>query len=234
MPTLESMADLYVPLAASFVSLIAVSVAFLALHYSRRDRHESLRALELDAVRREQDALSMALQGAKEAMGLLALQLVRQPDLITASTPTGVVCALCLAFVFESSNRARALVLKALQTFSGTKEGHRAILEILHEMETDFTAYAADMGEEELTKYIARIVRPLQVFCHYCGMEETREHNASDFLEGNQALSRLLLDRGVRQSGVSDLRSPHGRHSWDCWNPQLAEFLRVLSTHWKG
>jgi hypothetical protein len=151
------MANLYVPLAASLVSLIAVSVAFLALHYTRRDRRESLRTMELDALRREQEALSMALQGEKEAMGFLALQLVREPDLVTPSNRTRLSCALSLAFVFESSSRARALILKALQTFSKTKEGHGAILEILDEMETDFRAYAVDIGQEELTKYLIRI-----------------------------------------------------------------------------
>jgi hypothetical protein len=203
MPTSESMADLYVPLAASLVSLIAVAVAFLAVHYSRRDRLESLREMELNALRREQEALSIALQGEKEGMGFLALQFVCDPDLVTASNRTRWSCALCLAFIFESSSRARALILKALQTLSRTKEGHGAILEILHEMETDFRAYAVDIGQEDLTTYLARIAK---LKSYLAGVQEARSLGANATYDREKPVTTSL---GHSRSAVEESPQTH-------------------------
>ena len=152
-----AIAEVYVPLATAVISLVATIVALLALSYSRRDRAESQRALELDALRRQQDALLSSLQGDKEAVGFMALQLVRDPQLVTDANRTRLFCALCLAFVFESSSRARALILKALQTFAAEEPGAVEIRGILSEMETDFRAYEQEIGKDELTKYFDRI-----------------------------------------------------------------------------
>ena len=122
-----------------------------------KERQEQQRAAEADALRREQEALFASLQGEKEAVGFMALQLSREPHLVTDSNRTRLFSALCLTFVFETSSRARALVSKALQKFSENDSAHRVITEILDEVETDFRAYEDEIGPDELTKYFARI-----------------------------------------------------------------------------
>jgi hypothetical protein len=87
----------------------------------------------------------------------MALQLSREPRLVTDSNRTRLFSALCLAFVFESSSRARALVLKTLQKFSADSEAYGLITGILDEIETDFRAYESEIGPQELAKYFDRI-----------------------------------------------------------------------------
>jgi hypothetical protein len=87
----------------------------------------------------------------------MALQLSREPQLVTDSNRNRLLSALCLAFVFEASSRAKALVLKTLQKFSADGSAHSVITGILDEVETDFRAYESEIGPEELTKYLDRI-----------------------------------------------------------------------------
>ncbi len=83
----------------------------------------------------------------------MALQLSREPHLVTDSNRTRLFSALCLAFVFESSSRARALVLKTLQEFSAKDEVYRRLITgILEEVEADFHAYESKVGKKELTE----------------------------------------------------------------------------------
>jgi hypothetical protein len=117
------------------------------------------RAAEADALRREQEGLFAALQGEKEAVGFMALQLSREPHLVTDSNRTRLFSALCLAFVFESSSRARALILKTLQKFSSDSKVHQLITGILDEIKTDFIAYEAEIGPKELEKYLNQIAK---------------------------------------------------------------------------
>jgi hypothetical protein len=154
---MEEIAKVYVPLISALISLVSVSIAFLALYYSRQDRREQQGAADADALRREQESLFAALQGEKEAVGFMALQLAREPRLVTDSNRNRLFSAMCLAFVFESSSRARALVLRALQNFSREDEGYRVITGILEEVETDFRAYESEIGQKELTKYFDRL-----------------------------------------------------------------------------
>jgi len=159
MSNMEEFAKIYVPLISSLISLISVSIAFLSLRYARRDRREQQRAAAADALRREQEGLFTALQGEKEAVGFMALQLSREPQLVTDSNRTRLFSALCLAFVFESSSRARALVLKTLQKFSADSEAYRLITGILDEIEADFRAYESEIAPEELADYFVRIMK---------------------------------------------------------------------------
>lgn len=157
--SMEEFAKIYVPLVSALISLVSVSVAFMALRYARQDRREQQRLAELDALRRQQDGLLMAFQGEKEAVGFMALQLAREPRLINDSNRTRLLSALCLAFVFESSSRARALVLRTLRNFSADSSTHLLITGILDEVEADFRAYESEIGPEELKKYLERMER---------------------------------------------------------------------------
>ncbi len=154
---MEEFAKTYVPLISALISLVSVSIAFMALHYSRQERREQQRVAELDALRRQQESLLAALQGEKEAVGFMALQMAREPRLVNDSNRTRLFSALCLAFVFESSSRARALVLKTLRTFSADSPTYHLITGILEEVEADFRAYESEIGPEELKKYLERI-----------------------------------------------------------------------------
>jgi hypothetical protein len=89
----------------------------------------------------------------------MALQLARNPQLINESNQTRLLSALCLAFVFESSSRARAVVLKTLRKLSENDSTHGLITSILNEVMTDFSDYEAAEIEppEELKKYLERL-----------------------------------------------------------------------------
>jgi hypothetical protein len=157
MTNMEEFAKNYVPLISAVISLVSVSIALTALRYSRQNRREQQRVAELDALRRQQDGLMAALQGEKESVGFMALQLARDPKLINESNQTRLLSALCLAFVFESSSRARALVLKTLRNLSSDNTIHGDITSILDEVMADFSTYEAEIGSEELKKYLERL-----------------------------------------------------------------------------
>jgi hypothetical protein len=172
---METWTKVYVPLISALISLVSVSIAFLTLRYGRNDRQEQRReaevaaarqaeerrevqkAAEADSLRRQQQALLDALQGEKEAVAFMAIQLVREPHLITDSNRHRLFSALCLAFVFESSSRARALVLQALRTFSRNDGFYATIVSILDEILSDFEVYERDLGPNELNEYFPRI-----------------------------------------------------------------------------
>jgi hypothetical protein len=157
MMNIEKFADIYVPLISAVISLVSVLIALTALRYSRQDRREQQRVAELDALRRQQDGLMAALQGEKESVGFMALQLARDPTLINESNRTRLLSALCLAFVFESSSRARALVLRTLRQLAGDNAIHGDINSILDEVIADFSAYEAEIGPEELKEYLEKL-----------------------------------------------------------------------------
>jgi len=173
--TTADFAKIYVPLISAVISLLSVLVAFLSMRFARKDRQEQQRiskhdaelrdqerqeqqrASAADALRREQQALFESLQGQKEAVGFMALQLAREPHLVTDANRYRLFSALCLAFVFESSSRARALVLKTLRTFSKDDKTNIVIVAILKEIADDFVAYERDIGPGELKDYYPRI-----------------------------------------------------------------------------
>jgi hypothetical protein len=73
----------------------------------------------LERRRERRSAVLKALQGDKEAIAFAAFNLIRDPTQISSSDRDKVAEALCLAWVMESSDRASALVLKALHTLRG-------------------------------------------------------------------------------------------------------------------
>ncbi len=147
---MEEFAKTYVPLISALISLVSISIAFMTLRDSRRERREKQREAE-------QEGLLAALRGEKEAVGFMALQLAHEPQSINDSNRNRLLSALCLAFVFEASSRARALVLKTLRKFSADNSMHDHITGILEEVEADFRAYESEIGPEELKKYLERI-----------------------------------------------------------------------------
>ncbi|MGB7208771.1 MAG: hypothetical protein WBD27_08955 [Pyrinomonadaceae bacterium] len=165
---MEEFAKTYVPLISALISLVSVLIAFFALWWARKDRREQQKAAdadanrrekiaEADAHRREQEALLAALQGEKESVGFMALELLRNQSLITDANRDRIFTVLCLAFVFDSSSRVRALVSKTLKKFSADTKAKPIIIENLLNLEKDFEIYEKEIGEKELTKYIDRI-----------------------------------------------------------------------------
>jgi len=182
MPELSNIKDLYIPLATALTSLIAVCVAFASLYLARKDRAEQQKEVareklernkekefeikerierqkeaKMEAIRREQDALFNALHGEKETIGFMALQLARQPELITEDNRERLISALCLAFVFQKSSRARALVLHALNTFSKDAQLKEWTGAIFDDLIIIFRDYEQEMEANELNKYRNRI-----------------------------------------------------------------------------
>ena len=157
--SVEDLKDIWIPLITALISLISVFIAFMALLYSRRDRQEQQAAATADAKRREQDSLVLALQGDKESIGFLALQLIREPKLITAENQDRMFDALCLAFLFASSSRARALIFRALKDFSADAVRKKLISDRLEQIRRDVREYEQEFEPEGLTKYRERMER---------------------------------------------------------------------------
>ena len=162
----EQVKDIWVPLFTACLSLLSVIVAFSSLVYSRRDRQsaaeerkqeriattkerESERKERIaDSKAREQELLLRALQGEKESVGFMALEIARRPSMVTAENRERLLTALCTSWVFESSSRARAIILRALKLFNS--EHHKEISDLLKEIERDFDEYDKKFQKKEL------------------------------------------------------------------------------------
>jgi len=187
--------DLWIPLITACVSLLSVSIAFFTLVFGRRDRREAAAsrdqerkadaaAREADARRREQEALVGALQGEKESVGFMALQIARQPSLLTNENRERLFSALCAAWVFESSSRARAFILEALTKFYETP--HRDFIsKLLSEIRSDFTTY-----DERLHK-------------------DDQKKELDDRIKWLDALV-LMLNKSAQQGAAADAAEPRG------------------------
>lgn len=164
--------ELWLPLITACISLLSVSIAFLSLIFGRRDRREAAasrdrergddaKAREAEARSREQEALVEALQGEKESVGYMALEIARQPSLLTNENRARLFSALCSAWVFESSTRARAFILKALTEFY--KGQHRDFIsELLSQMRSDFLAYDERLHGKDEKKELTNRIRSLE------------------------------------------------------------------------
>jgi hypothetical protein len=163
MPTeqINLLKEVYIPIFSSIIALVSVSLAFLTLKFSRKDRDESRKYLEeqekaAEAAfrRKQQEEIFAALQGGKESVGFMALQLSRKPDLVLDENRDSILNALCLAFIFDKSKRARALILKALKTFSSKFDSKKQIIQILKEIKKDFRDYEkSTKNKDKLNKY---------------------------------------------------------------------------------
>jgi hypothetical protein len=87
----------------------------------------------------------------------MALQLSRTPEIVSEDNRDSVLSSLCLAYIFNSSSRARALTLNALQTFSKKYSYSDQIKEILKDIKANFSEYDELTVEKELEKYHERL-----------------------------------------------------------------------------
>jgi len=171
--------NVIIPALAMFIALASVCVAFLTLRYSRKDRTEAREYLkeqkemarteareylkeqkemaESASRRKQQEEIFEALRGGKESVGFMALQLSRSPDIVSKENMESILNSLCLAYIFDSSSRARAFVLKALRVFSKRHGSKIIIVEILKEIEENFSEYDDLTAQNELDKYKDRI-----------------------------------------------------------------------------
>jgi hypothetical protein len=179
--------ELWLPLITACISLLSISIAFLTLVFGRRDRREAAasRANErqadadarmAEARRREQESLVNALQGEKESVGFMALGIARQPSLLTNENRERLFSALCAAWVFESSSRARAFILKALtECYKGPHRGF--ISELLSQMRSDFLAYDERLHRKDNKIELADRIQSLDALI--LTLNESAQHAAA-------------------------------------------------------
>ena len=123
---MEMNAEAWVALAALVVSLISLAVTM----------YEKLRS--------DQENLIKALQGQKENIAFTAIKVSSkqwQGNIFHESYKDDMIASLCLAWVMEGSDRARALVLSALKVLSEEASNKRKIAEILTVVEDQFKDY---------------------------------------------------------------------------------------------
>jgi hypothetical protein len=150
--------------AEAWVALLAIIVSaafsFITLKLSRLQVEQHRR--EVDQARREvdqarQEAVIKALQGEKEAVAYVALQIRRDQWLTkkeNAPFRNDIIASLCLAWILEGSDRAKSLVLAALkEAFS---QYPTVVKDIVADIEEQFTAYDSvvrdDKDRPKLTK----------------------------------------------------------------------------------
>jgi hypothetical protein len=85
---------------AALAVLLSIVSLVITLREKRREKRQSL---------------VKALQGERESVAFVAYRLYQNPKLPRGSTADEIIAALCLAWMFESSDRARAIVLAALR-----------------------------------------------------------------------------------------------------------------------
>ena len=133
---------------SAWMAIAAVLVSLVALGYSYQQSKAA-----------EHNEILKALQGEKESVGFMALQLIQDPKLTTSANRERLYAALCLAFVFESADRARALVLRALQKSAQNTQDRDTIIAIIKDVRTNFINYEAAMESDGLQKYYPRLDR---------------------------------------------------------------------------
>jgi hypothetical protein len=91
------------------ISSVALVVSLISFVVTLREKR-----------RAKQDALVKALQGEKESIAYVAFQLARGAITVDPVFRDELLASLCLAGVFESSDRCRALVYEAIRECSRT------------------------------------------------------------------------------------------------------------------
>ena len=100
---------------AGLAVLISIVSLVVTLREKRREKRQSV---------------VKALQGERESVAFVAYRLYQKPELLHGSTADETIAALCLAWMFESSDRARAIVLAALRAL---QPGHAARIKSVRE-----------------------------------------------------------------------------------------------------
>ena len=135
-PASESIAKTALTAAAVAISIISL---FISLREKERERRQSV-------VR--------ALQGEREAVAFVAYRLHQNPDSLHADTADQVVAALCLAWMFESSDRARAIVLAALRALRPSQAAR--IDQAMDDLQNIAANYAAT-PDADISKGVLRL-----------------------------------------------------------------------------
>ena len=97
-----------------------------------------------ERLRSEQESIIKALQGEKENVAFTALKVSGKRwrnSPFASGYKDEVIASLCLAWVMEGSDRARALVLSALKELNADSSNQRKISEVLKVIEDQFTDY---------------------------------------------------------------------------------------------
>jgi hypothetical protein len=152
--------------------LVPTALAVLGLWFSwaqsKRDKEQREHDAEREKKQREHDALLNALQGEKEAVGFVAYQVKKVglkglkglPDELDRSE---LIAPLCLAAVYEGSDRTRALVLSALE--KSMKDGHDEkikhtfyeIDDTFHNYKNRFATIAQDAQKFDIDDHLHRL-----------------------------------------------------------------------------
>lgn len=137
--------------AKDWIALAALSVSLISLALTLYER-----------IRSEHSSIVKALQGDKENIAFTALKVSNKqwPSSPFAERYTDdVIAALCLAWIMEGSDRARALVLSALKELSANASNQHKISEILEGIENQFVGYMTSAysdnpaeGEEKMER----------------------------------------------------------------------------------
>jgi hypothetical protein len=97
-----------------------------------------------ERMRSEQESIIKALQGEKENVAFTALKVSNKQwpnSPFSSGYKDEVIASLCLAWVMEGSDKARALVLSALKELNSDVSNQRKINEVLKVIENQFTDY---------------------------------------------------------------------------------------------
>ena len=103
--------------------------------------------------RSRKEAVVKSLQGEKETVAHMAYKISNKEwpaSPADADARDEVMASLCFAWIFESSNRARALVLAALKEMN--KDHHDKIETVLESIDLQFSDYARLVSAEESDK----------------------------------------------------------------------------------
>jgi hypothetical protein len=93
--------------AKTAIAAVAVVISSTSLVITRREQRRSI---------------VKALQGERESIALIAYRLYQEPESLHQDVANETVNALCMAWLFESSDRARAMVLAALRALKPRHE----------------------------------------------------------------------------------------------------------------
>ena len=153
---------------SNFIAGIAALVALGSFWISVRDRR-----------RQQHEALLSALQGEKEAVAFVAFQLRNRNWGRWSNERKEILSALVVAWIFENSDRARAMVFSALSEVSRKYPGE--VEEAVDDIEKQLENYVARTypGEGERQSRIGKYIRKLALLRDAVTLFETRPTETS-------------------------------------------------------
>lgn len=133
-------------------SALAVGIAFLSLVLTLRDKR-----------RQKHEALISALQGEKEAVAFIAFQLRHHRWGHRKSERLELLSALVVAWIFEKSDRARAMIHNALKVVQNihSKDVELTIKNIREQLEVYVECHYPEETKEDgpVGKYLVKLDR---------------------------------------------------------------------------